>query len=64
MQRAATLHQALLDFTFWQPGYSSGAIVYLHPMGGDYALGYGAAGNGSPVSMTPSSPLACGCWMN
>jgi AraC-like DNA-binding protein len=49
MRTAATLHRALLDFTFWQPGYSSGAIVYLHPLGEDYALGYGAAGNGSPV---------------
>lgn len=49
MRTAATLHQALLDFTLWQPGYSSGAIVYLHQLGEDYALGYGAVGNGSPV---------------
>lgn len=49
MRSAPTLHQALLDFTFWQPGYSSGAIVYLHRLGEDYALGYGAAGNGGPV---------------
>ncbi len=49
MRSAATLQQALLDFTSWQPGYSSGAIVYLHPLGDDHALGYGAAGHGSPV---------------
>lgn len=49
MRVAPTLQQALLDFTFWQPGYSSGAIVYLHPLGEDYAMGYGAAGNGSLV---------------
>ena len=49
MRSAPTLHQALLDLTFWQPGYSSGAVVYLHQQGDDYALGYGAAGNGSPV---------------
>ena len=33
MRCAQTLQQALLDFTSWQPGYSSGAIVYLHPLG-------------------------------
>lgn len=49
MRCAPTLHQALLDLTLWQPGYSSGAIVYLHQLGEDFALGYGAAGNGSPV---------------
>lgn len=49
MRCAGTLRQALLDFTSWQPGYSSGAIVYLHRLGDDFVLGYGAAGHGSPV---------------
>lgn len=41
MQSALTLSQALEDFVTWQPGYSSGAIVYLHRAGPDHALGYG-----------------------
>jgi AraC-like DNA-binding protein len=49
MRTAPTLGRALLDFTAWQPGYSSGAVVYLHRLGDDYALGYGAMGNGSPI---------------
>lgn len=42
MACAPTLHQALLDFVAWQPGYSSGAIVYLNRMDEDLAFGYGA----------------------
>jgi AraC-like DNA-binding protein len=41
---APTLRQALLDFEAWQLGYSSGAAVYLHRYGSDYALGYGIYG--------------------
>lgn len=41
---APTLRQALLDFEAWQLGYSSGAAVYLHRYGTDYALGYGIYG--------------------
>jgi AraC-like DNA-binding protein len=49
MQSAPSLGQALLDFIAWQPGYSSGAIVYLGRVGEDHALGYGAAGAGSRI---------------
>lgn len=42
MSRASTLRHALLDFVAWQPGYSSGATVYLNRMGDDLAFGYGA----------------------
>lgn len=49
MRTAATLGEALRDFAGRQPGYSSGAVVYLQPMGEDMALGYGAAGAGSRV---------------
>ncbi|HEV7260650.1 MAG TPA: AraC family transcriptional regulator ligand-binding domain-containing protein [Bosea sp. (in: a-proteobacteria)] len=42
MSQAPTLHHALLDFVTWQPGYSSGAIVYLNRIDEDLAFGYGA----------------------
>lgn len=45
MQAAPTLGQALLDFVSWQPGYSSGAIVYLRNSGGRVALGHGSYGH-------------------
>lgn len=41
MLSAPTLGQAMEDFVRWQPAYSSGAMVYLHRTGPDYALGYG-----------------------
>lgn len=47
MRSSPTLGQALRAFTQWQPGYSSGAIVYLQPLGDDFAFGYGAAGGGT-----------------
>ncbi len=47
---APTLRQGLLDFVTWQLGYSSGAVVYLLPMGGDFALGYGIYGGHSAGS--------------
>ncbi|MBN9435156.1 MAG: AraC family transcriptional regulator [Bosea sp.] len=41
MRSGSTLRQALEDFVTWQPGYSSGAIVYLHRREPDNAFGYG-----------------------
>jgi AraC-like DNA-binding protein len=41
---APTLRQSLLDFEAWQLGYSSGAAVYLHRYGQDFAFGYGVYG--------------------
>lgn len=49
MRTAPTLGRALQQFTAWQPGYSSGAVVYLHQMGDDHALGYGAMRHGSEI---------------
>jgi AraC-like DNA-binding protein len=46
MCRAPTLGHALQEYVFWQPGYSSGAIVYLHRLGEDHAFGYGSVGYG------------------
>jgi AraC-like DNA-binding protein len=40
MASAPTLGAALDDFQRWQRGYSSGAIVYVHPWGEDIAFGY------------------------
>ncbi len=40
MQCAPTLRHALNDFVALQPGYSSGAIVYVNRWGDDYAFGY------------------------
>ena len=41
MRCAATLGEALEDFVAFQIGNSTGAAVYLHRSGGDFALGYG-----------------------
>jgi AraC-like DNA-binding protein len=41
MRCAPTVRQALADFVSWQPGYSSGAIVYVARWGTSYAFGYG-----------------------
>jgi AraC-like DNA-binding protein len=49
MTTAPTLGAALEDFVRWQPGYSSGAIVYAHPWGEEIAFGYAlCAGPMSP----------------
>lgn len=48
MKSCATLRQALEDFVTWQPGYSSGAIVYLHRRGPDNAFGYGCYAGTAP----------------
>jgi AraC-like DNA-binding protein len=59
---AVTLRQGLLDFVTWQLGYSSGAVVYLLPMGDDFALGYGIYGGQSPGSRQMYQLcLAIGC---
>ena len=59
---APTLRQGLLDFVTWQLGYSSGAVVYLLPMGDDFALGYGIYGGQSPGSRQMYQLcLAVGC---
>lgn len=50
MLTAPTLGHALVDFVTWQPGYSSGAIVYLNRFGRDYAVGYGSYAASSPGS--------------
>jgi AraC-like DNA-binding protein len=50
MQAAPSLRQALIDFVSWQPGYSSGAIVYLNRLGDEYALGYGTYAVSAPGS--------------
>lgn len=52
MLTAPKLGHALNEFVTWQPGYSSGAIVYLNRLDDVYAFGYGtyvAAHPGSPV---------------
>lgn len=48
MLAAPTLGKALADYIAWQPGYSSGAIVYLSRMGNDNALGYSAYAGSAP----------------
>lgn len=40
MKTAPTVRHALYDFVAWQPGYSSGAIVFLSRWGDDHAFGY------------------------
>ncbi len=50
MLTAATLGQALTDFVSWQPGYSSGAIVYLNRLDDEYAIGYGTYAVSMPGS--------------
>jgi AraC-like DNA-binding protein len=41
MATSPTLRQCLVDFVSWQPGYSSGAIVYLIRINDAFAIGYG-----------------------
>lgn len=49
MRSAPTLQHAIQDFISWQPGYSSGAIVYLHRLGEEHAFGYGTMAGGGRV---------------
>lgn len=48
MKTAPTIKQALVDFVTWQPGYSSGAMVYLNRLGDEYELGYATYAVSSP----------------
>lgn len=41
MASAPTLRDALQDFVAWQPGYSSGGIVYIGKMDDVFTVGYG-----------------------
>jgi AraC-like DNA-binding protein len=61
---APTLREALQDFVGWQLGYTSGAAVYLHRVGGDFALGYGIYDRASPGSRhLYEAVVAIGCDM-
>lgn len=63
-REAPTLRQALLDFVTWQLGYTSGAAVYLHRVGPDFALGYGIYDRVSPGARhLYEAVLAIGCDM-
>jgi AraC-like DNA-binding protein len=60
--RAGTLRQALLAFVAMQPGYSSGAAVYLRRLGPDFLFGYGIYDRTSPGSaQLYDCVLAFGC---
>lgn len=50
MLSAPDLGQALTDFVSWQPGYSSGAIVYLNRFEEEFAWGYGTYAASTPGS--------------
>jgi AraC-like DNA-binding protein len=50
MLTAPNLGQALVDLVSWHPGYSSGAIVYLSKLDGEYAFGYGSFAATKPGS--------------
>ena len=48
MRTAPTVETALTDFVTWQPGYSSGAVVYLLGLDEGKAFGYGAYDPSAP----------------
>lgn len=52
MQSAPTLSRAIEDFVSWQPGYSSGAIVYLHRSGTESVVGFGIYTDAMPGAET------------
>lgn len=61
-REAPTLRDALQDFVEWQLGYTSGAVVYLHRVGRDFALGYGIYDRASQGSrQLYDAVLAIGC---
>jgi AraC-like DNA-binding protein len=61
-KEAPTLREALQDFVGWQLGYASGAAVYLHRVGQDFALGYGIYDRASPGSRhLYEAVVAIGC---
>lgn len=47
---APTLREALTDFVTWQHRNSRSAVVYLHRLGEDFALGYGIHGPSMPAA--------------
>ncbi|RXV66505.1 hypothetical protein C6W92_03300 [Roseovarius sp. A46] len=59
MHSAPTLKQALVDCVTWQPGYSSGAIVYLNQLGDDYDFGYGTYDVSSPGTRVLYDTIVC-----
>jgi AraC-like DNA-binding protein len=59
MHSAPTLKQALVDSVAWQPGYSSGAIVYLNQLGGDYSFGYATYAVSSPGTRVLYDGVVC-----
>lgn len=60
--RAGTLRQALSTFVNLQPGYSSGAAVYLRRLGPDFLFGYGIYDRTAPGSaQLYDCVLAFGC---
>lgn len=59
MHSAPTLKQALVDCVTWQPGYSSGAIVYLNRLGDDYDFGYSTYDVSSPGTRVLYDTIVC-----
>ena len=59
MQTAPTIKQALVDCVTWQLGYSSGAIVYLHNLGDEYAFGYGTYEVSAPGTRVLYDIIVC-----
>ncbi len=59
MHSAPTLKQALVDFVTWQPGYSSGAIVYLSQLGDNYGFGYATYDVSSPGTRVLYDGVVC-----
>jgi AraC-like DNA-binding protein len=50
MATAPTLRRAFADFVTWQPGYSSGAVIYLVQQGDSVVFGYGTVTGPQPGS--------------
>lgn len=59
MHAAPTLKQALVDFVSWQPGYSSGATVYLNRLGDEYDFGFGTYAVSSPGTRVLHDAVVC-----
>ena len=59
MHSEPTLKQALVDFVTWQPGYSSGAVVYLSQLGDDYGFGYATYDVPSPGTRVLYDGIVC-----
>lgn len=59
MRPAPTLKQALVDFVTWQPGCSSGAVVYLSQLGDAYGFGYATYDVSSPGTRVLYDGIVC-----